>query len=164
MGIEAVMIRRAATEDLPDIMGLQLESYEASLQEPASLFESIIDASPGTCLAAEREGALAGYLLAHPITDEFTNFGGGPPPLSGSETALYLHDMCVGLAHRHEGIGRLLFDALNAHLVAEDFRTITAVAVQDSERFWERCGFEIAAPYVYPGGAAGHIITRHHIA
>jgi hypothetical protein len=39
MGPETVKIRRAGTEDLPGIMRLQLRSYEASLQEPASLFE-----------------------------------------------------------------------------------------------------------------------------
>ena len=36
---------------------------------------------------------------------------------------------------------------------------MTAIAVQDSEKFWEKRGFDIGAPYTYPGGAAGHIIT-----
>jgi GNAT superfamily N-acetyltransferase len=144
-------------------MRLQLQSYGASLREPESLFERIIAASPGTCLAAEHEGVMAAYLLAHPIPEDFEDFGKGPPPLSGSETALYLHDMCVSTAHRHEGIGRRLFDALNAHLDSEKITTITAVAVQDSERFWEKRGFEIGAPYAYPGGAAGHVITKTYI-
>jgi GNAT superfamily N-acetyltransferase len=141
-------------------MRLQLQSYEASLQEPASLFERIIGASPDTCLAAEHEGDMGGYLLAHPIPDGFEGFGEGPPPLSGSETALYLHDLCVSTAHRNKGIGRLLFDELNAHLEAEGFTAVTAVAVQDSEAFWKKCGFDIGQPYTYPGGAAGHVITK----
>ena len=160
MGPETVKIRRAGTEDLPGIMQLQLQSYEASLREPASLFERIIGASPDTCLAAEDEGVMAAYLLAHPIPDDFEGFGNGPPPLTGSETVLYLHDMCVGTAHRNRGIGRLLFDALNAHLESRSFTQITAVAVQDSEQFWKKCGFGIGAPYTYPGGAVGHIITK----
>ena len=106
---------------------------------------------------------MGGYLLAHLIPDEFKSFGEGPPPLSGSETSLYLHDMCVSPAHRNEGIGRQLFEALNAHLESEDFTKITAVAVQDSEKFWQKRGFEIGAPYTYPGGAAGHIITKTYI-
>jgi GNAT superfamily N-acetyltransferase len=163
MGPETVKIRRAGTEDLPGIMRLQLQSYEASLHEPASLFERIIGASPDTCLAAEHEGVMAGYLLAHPIPHGFESFGKGPPPLSGSETALYLHDMCVNTAHRNKGIGRLLFDALNAHLESENFTKITAVAVQDSEKFWQKRGFEIGVPYTYPGGAHGHIITKIYI-
>jgi ribosomal protein S18 acetylase RimI-like enzyme len=160
MGTEAVALRRAETKDLPGIMRLQLESYEASLLEPQSLFETIIAASPDTCLAAEHQRVIAGYLLAHPITDDFKGFGNGPPPLSGSETVLYLHDMCVSPAHRNQGIGRLLFDALSAHLASERFTSITAVAVQGSESFWRKRGFEIGAPYAYPGGAAGHIITK----
>ena len=163
MGPETVKIRRAGTEDLPGIMQLQLQSYEASLQEPASLFERIIGASPDTCLAAEYEGVMAGYLLAHPIPDDFKSFGKGPPPLSGSETVLYLHDMCVSPAHRKMGIGRGLFEALSAHLEAEGFTKITAVAVQDSEEFWKTRGFEVGEPYTYPGGAAGHIITKTNI-
>jgi len=160
MGSPTAEIRRAGTEDLPAIMRLQLQSYGASLQEPASLFEEIIGASPDTCLAAEYEGVMAGYLLTHPIPDEFGDFGEGPPPLSGTETTLYLHDMCVSTAHRNQGVGRLLFDALNAHLESEEFTKIRAIAVQDSEEFWKKCGFEIGAPYTYPGGAAGHVITK----
>jgi ribosomal protein S18 acetylase RimI-like enzyme len=163
MGPETVKIRRAGTEDLPGIMRLQRQSYEASLQEPASLFEGIIGASPDTCLAAEYEGVMAGYLLAHPIPDDFKGFGKGPPPLSGSETELYLHDVCVNTSLRNKGIGRLLFDALNAHLESADFTKVTAVAVQDSEGFWKKRGFEIGVPYTYPGGAAGHIITKVYV-
>src|SRR3954452_9481870 len=135
MGPETARVRRAGTEDLPSIMRLQLQSYEASLQEPASLFERIIGASPDTCLAADSENVIAGYLLAHPIPDDFKSFGEGPPPLSGSETALYLHDMCVSTAHSNEGIGRVLFAALNAYLESKTFTQIAAVAVQDSEKF-----------------------------
>ena len=137
MGPETVKIRRAGTEDLPGIMRLQLQSYDASLQEPASLFERIPGASPDTCLGAEYEGVMAGYLLAHAIPDDFKSFGKGPPPLSGSETALYLHDMCVNTAHRNKGIGRRLFDALDSHLESEKFTKITAVAVQDSGKVLE---------------------------
>ena len=160
VGPETVRIRCAGTEDVPGILRLQLQSYAASLQEPASLFEEIIGASPDTCFAAEYEADMAGYLVAHPIPDGFENFGKGPPPLSGSETVLYLHDMCVSPAHRNKGVGRLMFDALSAHLESERFTKITAVAVQDSEKFWEKRGFEVGAPYTYPGDVAGHIITK----
>ena len=144
-------------------MQLQLQSYEASLLEPASLFETIIRASPDTCLTAHHDGAMAGYLLSHPIPDDFEGFGTGPPPLSGSESVLYLHDMCISPAHRKMGIGRVLFEALSARLMSEAFTKITAVAVQGSEEFWRKCGFEIGEPYTYPGGAAGHIITMTYV-
>lgn len=165
MDPQAVEIRRAGTDDLPSIMRLQAQSYDPSLHEPVSLFENIISASPETCFAAECDGDMAGYLVTHPIPDGFGDFGHGPPPLSGSETTLYLHDMCVGPAHRGRGVGRLLFDALNAKLESEGFTQITAVAVQDSEPFWEKCGFAVGEAYTYPtGGAGGHVITRSYSA
>jgi GNAT superfamily N-acetyltransferase len=160
VGAEAVQIRRAGTGDLPSIMRLQQRSYVASLQEPASLFARILGAAPDTCLAAEEEGAMAGYLLVHPIPDGFEDFGKGPPSLSGLETTLYLHDMCVDPLHRNKGVGRLMFDVLSAGLRSRRFTKITAIAVQDSERFWKKRGFEIGEAYTYPGGAAGHVITR----
>ena len=156
-------IRPAGTDDLPGIMRLQLESYGASLQEPSSLFEEIIGASPDTCFAADYEGVIAGYLVSHPIPEDFQSFGKGPPRLSGSETALYLHDLCVSTTHRSKGVGRLLFDALDAHLESAKFAQITAIAVQASEKFWKKCGFDIGVPYTYPGGAVGHIITKAYI-
>ena len=104
---------------------------------------------------------MVGYVLTHPIPDGFEDFGKGPPSLSGSETALYLHDMCVSTAasergHRPAAVRR----AECLHLESEEFRKIVAVAVQSSETFWKKRGFEIGAPYTYPGGAAGHIITK----
>jgi ribosomal protein S18 acetylase RimI-like enzyme len=163
MDSETVTVRRAETDDLPGMMELQLRSYPVSLHEPASLFEQIIGASPDTCLAAEYQRGIAGYLLAHSIPDDFSRFGYGPPPLSGSETALYLHDMCVSADHRNMGIGRQMFDALDARLESEQFTKITAVAVQDSEQFWQKFGFEVGEAYTYPGGAAGHIITKTYV-
>ena len=116
MGPDTVTTRRAETDDLPGLMQLQLQSYEASLQEPASLFEQIIGASPATCLVAEHASVMAGYLLCIPSPMISSVSGQALLLLSGSETALYLHDMCVSAAHRNKGIGRLLFDALTAHL------------------------------------------------
>ncbi len=67
--------------------------------------------------------------------------------------------MCVSTAHRNKGIGRLLFDALNAHLESEKFTKITAVAVQDSEKFMKVAPVESVIRPI----AQLHVPLRHRL-
>ena len=90
----------------------------------------------------------------------YKDFGKQLPVVTGGETTLYIHDLCVSPEQRGRGIGRLLYDGMMESLGPRKFKEIVAVAVQDSAAFWQKCGFEIGAPYTYPGGAAGHVITK----
>lgn len=154
------VIRIAHPEDLPGIMQLQARSYDVSLHEPVALFESILTLSPTTCFTASYDEDLAGYLLTYPVPDTYKEFGKQLPAVTGGETTLYIHDLCVSPEQRGKGIGRLLYEGVIETLGTIKVKKIVAVAVQDSAAFWQRCGCEIGAPYTYPGGAAGHIITK----
>ena len=153
-------IRIAHPEDLPGIMQLQARSYDVSLHEPVALFESILNLSPATCFTASYDEDLAGYLLTYPVPDRYKDFGKKLPVVTGGETTLYIHDLCVSPEQRGKGIARLLYDGMIESLGPIKFKMIVAVAVQDSTGFWQKCGFEIGAPYTYPGGAAGYVITK----
>ena len=154
------VIRVAHPEDLPGIMHLQERSYEPSLHEPVALFESILDLSPATCFAASHDEDLAGYLLTYPVPDGYKDFGKTLPVVKGGEPTLYIHDLCVSPAQRGKGIARLLHDGMIESLGPIKPKKIVGVAVQDSTGFWQKCGFEVGAPYTYPGGAAGYVITK----
>ncbi len=154
------VIRIAHPEDLPGIMQLQARSYDVSLHEPVALFESILNLSPATCFTASYDEDLAGYLLTYPVPDRYKDFGKKLPVVTGGETTLYIHDLCVSPEQRGKGIARLLYDGMIESLGPIKFKKIVAVAVQDSTGFWQKCGFEIGAPYTYPGGAAGYVITK----
>jgi predicted GNAT superfamily acetyltransferase len=154
------VIRIAHPEDLPGIMQLQERSYDVSLHEPVALFERILTLSPATCFTASYDGDLTGYLLTYPVPDRYKAFGEKLPIVASGETTLYIHDLCVSSEQRGKGIARLLYDGMIDSLGPIRFKKIVAVAVQDSDGFWQSCGFEIGAPYTYPGGAAGHVISK----
>ena len=153
------VIRIAHPEDLPGIMQLQARSYDVSLHEPVALFERT---ESFTChlFTAPYDEDLAGYLLTYPVPDRYKNFGKKLPVVTGGETTLYIDDLCVSPEQRGKGIARLLCDGMIESLGPIKFKKIVAVAVQDSTGFWLKCGFEIGAPYTYPGGAAGYVITK----
>ena len=142
------------------MMQLQARSYDVSLHEPVALFESILNLSPATCFTASYDEDLAGYLLTYPVPAGYQDFGKKLPVVTGGETTLYIHDLCVGPEQRGKGIARLLFDGMIESLGPLKIKKIVAVAVQDSTGFWQKCGFEIGAPYTYPGGASGYVITK----
>ena len=154
------VIRIAHPEDLSGIMQLQARSYDVSLHEPVALFERILELSPATCFTASYDEDLAGYLFTYPVPDRYKDFGKKLPDVTGGETTLYIHDLCVGPEQRGKGIARLLYDGMIESLATIRLKKLVAVAVQDSTGFWQKCGFQIGAPYTYPGGAAGYVITN----
>ena len=140
-------------------MQLQTRSYADSLHEPLTMFREILSFSPGTCFVVSCGSELAGYVLAYPIPTGFQDFG-KQVELSGEETTLYLHDLCICPNHRSKGLARTLHDALMAQLPVGKYKKISAVAVQDTADFWKKCGFTVGISYTYPGGAPGYLISK----
>lgn len=58
-------LRPMAAADLPAALAIQTAVYPPALCEDADAFASRLALPDSLCLAAERDGALAGYLLAH---------------------------------------------------------------------------------------------------
>ena len=98
-----LLVRPLAPGDLPAALAIQSEAYPGALIEYAAVFASRIEAAGSYCLAAERDGRLVGYLLAHGWT------AGSPPPLGAVIAAdtpgevLYVHDLAVSPAGRGAG-------------------------------------------------------------
>lgn len=154
-------VRQAENSDLAGIMRLQAASYTPALQEPESMFAQILKISAGTCFIAESEATVAGYLLTHPVPDDYTTFGKGIPELQGNETTLYIHDLCVGPDFRGRGVAQLLLNTLKSTFNEQGkIKTFLGVAVQNSESFWAAQGFTIGKPYIYPGGSSGFVMTH----
>lgn len=140
------------------ILNIQAEAYQEIILEDLQVLKSKFTASPDTCFVAlSEQGAILGYLLAHPWSGmEPPKLFEALPQLTSGEY-LYLHDMAVSSQAAGQGVGRAMFEALVAAVQRTGMQTIRLVAVQGSETFWARMGFtEIAGASIdssYGGNA-----------
>jgi GNAT superfamily N-acetyltransferase len=86
----------------------------------------------------------AGYVLSHPWR------AGNLPPLNsrlgeipGDASTYYLHDLALLPVARRIGAASEIVKALTKHAGARGFDTMTLVAVNGSQGFWERHGFAV---------------------
>lgn len=86
-----------------------------------------------------------GYVLSHPWRD------GAPPALNAplgeipaDATTYYLHDLALMPVARRIGAASQIVDALTKHATARGLTTMSLVAVNGSQGFWERHGFTVA--------------------
>ena len=131
---------------LPQALALQAQAYPAFLVEPEDAFASRLQVAAPFNLAAEHDGALRAYLLAHGWTRE------SPPPVGAvldpatKGDTLYLHDLAVSAAARGTGIGRRLVEAAFKDAVAAGLTRAELIAVEGAAGYWRRLGFEAATP------------------
>ena len=154
------LLRLAVQDDLPSIMKIQEKAYGSALLEPMEMFEKIISISPETCFVAEYNKEIVAYFLTHPIPDQFSAFGKEMPHLTGYETTIYIHDLCVAPDCQGMGIANCLFKFFLDRLSGKKHKAILGVAVQNSESFWVRQRFNVEEEYTYPGGSEGYVIRR----
>lgn len=140
------ILRPLRTEDLPQALALQSQVYPAFLVEPAAAFASRLSVAAPHCLAAERDGVLLAYLLAHGWP------AGEPPPVGAVLDAgrtgdtLFLHDLAVSAAARGSGIGTALVARAFAQAAAAGLTRAELIAVEGAAAYWKRLGFVAATP------------------
>lgn len=87
----------------------------------------------------------AGYVLSHPwilgSLPRLNTLLGQLP--EGSDT-YYLHDLALLPMARRVGAASYIINALAKHARAQNFPTMSLVAVNGSQGFWERHEFEVA--------------------
>ncbi|MGN7999717.1 GNAT family N-acetyltransferase [Sphingomonas sp. 22176] len=131
---------------LPEALALQAQAYPAFLVEPEAAFASRLGVAAPFNLAAERDGVLIAYLLAHGWTRE------SPPPVGAvldpvtAGDTLYLHDLAVSAAARGTGIGRTLVEAAFRNAAAAGLARAELIAVEGAADYWRGLGFEAGTP------------------
>ena len=84
--------------------------------------------------------------------------------LPAAADCLYIHDLAVRQAHHGTGIATRLVQALLTLATELRLSRLALVAVQDSEPFWERWGFERKEPLVYADSVpATHMVLTREI-
>lgn len=151
------VIRPMRAEDMASVLEIQSCCYDKTKLESEQSFLAKLRASPTSCFVALVPNRLAGYLVAVPAE------AGSPPPLNGpsysvspAADALYLHDLSVHPAARGAGVSVALIEAYFQAFEQLKAQFVCLTAVNDSTSFWERYGFQVAAP---TGSAAGHMAT-----
>jgi len=126
------------------ILTIQDKSYQEIGTESLEVLKNKYDASPDTCFVCLSDGnEVLGYLLAHPWS------GISPPklfePLPNIENGeyLYLHDMAISPQLKEKGIGSALAKELFEVAQNKGINRVSLVAVQGSESFWSRIGFQV---------------------
>ncbi len=69
-------------QDLPAVLAIQAECFDAATRESQASFAAKLAASPSTCFVAQQEGRAVGYLVAVPAASA------QPPRLNGAQCAL----------------------------------------------------------------------------
>jgi GNAT superfamily N-acetyltransferase len=139
---------RPMTEaDLPQV-GMLAAAIHPDFPEDDAVFAERLRLYPAGCHVLARGEALAAYVVSHPWIDR------QPPALNDllgvlpdRPSTYYIHDLALAPAARGSGAGGKIVAQLAALARTEALPTMSLVAVNGSERFWQRRGFvSVAVP------------------
>ncbi|EST34526.1 GNAT family N-acetyltransferase [Streptomyces roseochromogenus] len=150
------LIRAVTEADWPQVAALEAEAYaDTSLTEGEAALRS--RAAAGTCFVLDRDGRIAGYVLALP----YPRFH-YPDLIRAEQTVhhsanLHLHDLVITTPLRRRGLGTRLVRHLTDAARTRGFETMSLIAVAGKEPFWRANGYrphhEARLPAGYGSGA-----------
>ncbi|HWA20348.1 MAG TPA: GNAT family N-acetyltransferase [Devosia sp.] len=143
MKLPGVTWRAMTGYDLPAVEKIAAEVHPGFFESPEVLAEKQRLYHHGAYLLEIGERP-AGYVLSHPWRS------GSLPALNalferlpdGADT-YYLHDLALLPVARRIGAASFIVNALAKHAAAHGFATMSLVAVNGSQGFWERHGFAV---------------------
>jgi ribosomal protein S18 acetylase RimI-like enzyme len=129
--VEEITVRRCRRSDVPAVLALwaQARSEHASTSDRVEDVEGLIAESPAALLVAEREGEIAGALIA-----AWDGWRGN------------MYRLAVRDGYRREGVGLALARAGEDYLRRCGVRRVTALVAFDDEvagGFWEAAGYPL---------------------
>lgn len=140
-------IRHIRSDDWSAIERIQAESYPHEVLESLEALQSHWRVAPATCLVAEVAGEVVGYLLAHPWPERTI------PPLNKvysdlpkDSWSLFIHDLALSPNARKAGIAYRLVESVLEAGSELNLANASLIAVQQSEAFWHRFGFNVCHP------------------
>jgi predicted N-acetyltransferase YhbS len=157
-------VRLLTAADIPSVLDVQREAYDAPLVEDEAVFLERLRVFPTGLFGAISGETLAGYAVCHPWRH------GKSVPLNSAvlkipedPDCLYIHDVAVRPAFRGVHIGGWLVAAVMEVGIIAGLERFTLTAVQSSERYWERFGFRPAERIVYAEGVEATVMTMDRI-
>ncbi|WP_235537443.1 MULTISPECIES: GNAT family N-acetyltransferase [unclassified Sphingomonas] len=128
--------------DIGPVTAISDAVHGAAYTEAPAVYAERLALHPAGCHVFEHDGAVAGYLIAHPWHRD------RPPPLDRPLGAIpsdadgyYLHDLALLPSTRGAGAGKAGLALTIRQAVAAGFGDITLVAVNGADGFWAAQGF-----------------------
>lgn len=144
MKIKDLAWRAMTVYDLPAVESIAAKVHPDFFEAPAVFAERQQLYRNGAYLLEIGERP-AGYIFSHPWRSKSL------PPLNSLLGAIpadadtyYLHDLALLPVARRMGAASYIVEALIKHARAQGFATMSLVAVNGSQGFWERHGFAVA--------------------
>lgn len=129
--------------DLGLVLAIQQRCYPPAYHEPLGAFENKLRQSPRSAWLAVSGAHPQAYLVTLPVDENHF------PALHSDSWAppeqarwLYLHDLAVDPDQRGSGAGQRLVEQALGHARALGLEGLALIAVQGSQPYWERRGFQ----------------------
>ena len=146
-------IRLITSDDLPQVLRIQKDSYPLPLIESEDSFARKIAFFPDGCLGGFENQQLIAYLFTHPwVFGEIVSLNDDMTVSLHPGDCLYIHDLAVLRPWRGRGIAHALVKRVVQIAVSRDFDAIALVAVNKTEPFWERYGLQRHSTLTYAHG------------
>jgi ribosomal protein S18 acetylase RimI-like enzyme len=136
-------IQRITLNEIASVLKIQRDSYVEAYIENSRMFTQMISVYPQGCLGVSVGGMLAAYVFFHPYRDNLVKLLDLLLVLNGTEDYMYLHDIAVYHRYRGMGLARMLMERVDHETRREGFEVQCLVAVQNSQEYWKKYGFEI---------------------
>jgi len=138
-----MVIREMTRQDLAEVDRIQREVYDPSLPETIAVLEDKILYFPQGCWLCEADTVVVGYMISHP-----SSFSAPPAlntvfsPNADENDCYFIHDIAVQRSFWRKGVGTLLLQQAVRIALEHGFATMALVSVQNSQRYWQRFGFQ----------------------
>lgn len=127
-----------------ELLELQQEVYRAELREGATSFSAKLEAARRFSFLLREGSELKAYLITLPCSQgDLPSLDADTATIPSQPDTLYIHDLAVSKTVRGRGYGVKLVE--HALCLGGDcnLKTACLVAVQQSEAFWAKFGFQV---------------------
>ena len=149
-------IRKLIEQDILAMLDVQRECYPPKLLESTETFLNKMRLFAEGSLGCFSEKRLCAYVFFHPwikgVVVPLDYVIGSIPP---EPDCIYIHDLAVLPAYRRKKIAEQLIWKVFEIGKQLSIRSYSLVAVQSSEGFWRRFGFEVAGTLEYAENIPG---------
>ena len=136
--------RQMIPADLPVISAIS-DCVHGVYTEPVEILAERLALYPQGCLTLEQDGAITGYVIAHPwLRTAPPRLGHPIGAIPARADTYYLHDIALLPASRGTGAGRDATAKVAEQARQAGFREVTLTAINGADRFWAAQGFAYA--------------------